>query len=154
MSIKFRPAQFGDIPAVASLLAGMSALDQALHADSARQASALKLMLPREDILMWVAEEVLAGEAQIVGFCSVHCVISTQEGGPVGVLQDLAVALDWRQAGIGRQLLEGAEAWARRRGCCYLQGVLAAHDDFAQAFCRHAQWAEVPQQSWRKSLLS
>ena len=148
MSIKFRPAQLADVPAIATLLA----IEQDFTPDPARQIAALKLMLPREDILLWVAEETLEGEAQVVGFCSVQCLISTAEGGPVGLVEDVVVAEGWRAAGIGRRLLEGAEAWARRRGCSRLQ--LLADEDNAPAldFYRRQGWQQTSLRNWRRLL--
>jgi ribosomal protein S18 acetylase RimI-like enzyme len=110
MSIKFRPAQISDIPAVAGLIASLFAIEADFAADTTRQVAALKLMLLREDILLWVAEEVLDGDSQVVGFCSVQTLISTAEGGPVGLVEDVVVADGWRGAGIGRRLLEGTPA--------------------------------------------
>ena len=152
MSIKFRPAQISDIPAIAGLIASLFAIEKDFAADTTRQVAALKLMLPREDILLWVAEEVIDGDSQVVGFCSVQTLISTAEGGPVGLVEDVVVADGWRGAGIGRRLLEGAEVWARRRGCTRLQ--LLADQSNAQAldFYRHVGWQETRMHNWRRLL--
>lgn len=152
MSIKFRPAQISDIPTIAGLIASLFAVEKDFSADTTRQVAALKLMLAREDILLWVAEEVLDGDSQLVGFCSVQTLISTAEGGPVGLVEDVVVADSWRGAGIGRRLLEGAEAWARRRGCTRLQ--LLADQGNAQAldFYRHLGWQETRMHNWRRML--
>lgn len=152
MSLKFRPAQLSDLPELAALLAQLFAIEKDFSADASRQLAALKLMLPREDILLWVAEESIADESQIVGFCSVQSLISTAEGGPAGLVEDLVVREGWRGAGIGRRLLEGAEAWARRRGMSRLQ--LLADEDNAPAldFYRHLGWARSNMRNLRKIL--
>lgn len=154
MSIRFRPAQLADLPAIANLLASLFALEQDFSADNARQIAALKLMLPREDILLWVAEESLAGESRVVAFCSVQTLISTAEGGPVGLIEDVVVAEGWREAGIGRRLLEGAEAWARRRGCSRLQLLADQGNLKALDFYRQLGWQETRLHNWRKLLQS
>lgn len=152
MSIRFRPAQIADIPAIAGLLAGLFAVEQDFTADPARQIAALKLMLPRDDILLLVAEEHLDDENRIVGFCSVQTLISTAEGGPVGLVEDVVVADGWRSTGIGRRLLEGAEAWARRRGCTRLQLLADQTNAPALAFYAHLGWQETRMHNWRKML--
>lgn len=149
MSIKFRPAQLGDIPAIAALLASLFAIEQDFSPDPARQIAALKLMLSREDILMWVAEETLEEEASVVGFCSVQTLISTAEGCVVGLIEDVVVPQAWRGAGIGRQLLEGAEAWARRRGCSRLQLLADEGNLPAQAFYERQGWQRTNLRNWR-----
>ncbi|GAB2883213.1 GNAT family N-acetyltransferase [Uliginosibacterium flavum] len=152
MSIKFRPAQLGDIPAIAALLANLFAIEQDFTPDPARQLAGLKLMLPREDILMWVAEEMLEEESKIVGFCSVQTLISTAEGSVVGLIEDVVVPVEWRGAGIGRQLLEGAEAWARRRGCSRLQLLADEGNLPALAFYERQGWQRTSLHNWRRML--
>ncbi|MBS1208200.1 MAG: GCN5-related N-acetyltransferase [Proteobacteria bacterium] len=154
MNIKFRPAQLADVPAIAALLAGLFAIEQDFTPDTARQTAALKLMLPREDILLWVAEaQGAAGDdPQVVGFCSVQTVISTAEGGPAGLVEDVVVAEGWRGAGVGRRLLEGAEAWARRRGCSRLQLLADEDNGAALDFYRKLGWTRGNMRNWRKML--
>lgn len=152
MSIKYRPAQISDIPSIAGLLGSLFAIEKDFSPETTRQLAALKLMLPREDILLWVAEEILDQASQIVGFCSVQTLISTAEGGPVGLVEDVVVAEGWRGAGVGRRLLEGAEVWARRRGCTRLQLLADQSNAPALDFYRHMGWQETRMHNWRRML--
>lgn len=151
-SIRYRPAQFTDIPAIVGLIASLFSIEQDFSSDPARQVAGLKLMLPREDILLWVAEDTCGDKPRIVGFCSVQTLVSTAEGGPVGLVEDVVVAEDARGAGIGHRLLEGAEAWAKRRGCTRLQ--LLADEDNAPALAFYAKtgWQPTRLKNWRKML--
>jgi GNAT superfamily N-acetyltransferase len=153
MSIKYRPAQLADIPAIAALLVSLFTIEQDFTPDPARQVAGLKLMLPREDILLWVAEAPVAGAApRVIGFCSVQTLISTAEGGPVGLIEDVVVAEGWRSSGIGRKLLEGAEAWARRRGCSRLQLLADQKNPPALGFYAHLGWQQTSLCNWRRLL--
>lgn len=150
MSIKYRPAQLGDLPQIAALQGQLFAIEHDFTPDSSRQLAALKLMLPREDILLWVAEAQLEDETRVVGFCSVQSLISTAEGGPAGLVEDLVVAPDWQHLGLGRRLLEGAEAWARRRGMSRLHLLADEANLAAQEFYLHMGWERGNMRNWRK----
>lgn len=152
MNIKFRPAQLADVPTISQLIASLFAIEQDFSADPVRQTAALKLMLAREDILLLVAEQVLEDCNQVLGFCSVQTLISTAEGGPVALIEDVVVAERARGQGIGRRLLEGAETWARRRGCTRLQLLADEDNPQALAFYRHLGWIRGNMRNWRKIL--
>jgi len=153
MSIKYRPAQLADIPAIAALLTSLFAIEQDFTPDPTRQLAGLKLMLPREDILLLVAETpVEGGTSRVIGFCSVQTLISTAEGGPVGLIEDVVVAEGWRSNGVGRKLLEGAEAWARRRGCSRLQLLADQDNPPALGFYAHLGWQQTSLRNWRRLL--
>jgi len=152
MSVKFRSAQIADIPVIADLLVSLFSIEQDFRPDMGRQVAALKLMLTREDILLWVAEDITDGVSKTVAFCSVQTLISTAEGGPVGLVEDVVVAEGFRGTGVGRRLLEGAELWARRRGCTRLQLLADQGNAKALAFYAHLGWQETRMHNWRKML--
>ncbi|MDQ7990870.1 MAG: GNAT family N-acetyltransferase [Candidatus Dactylopiibacterium sp.] len=135
-----RAAQAGDLTQIAALLGGLFAIERDFRPDAARQLAALRLLLAREDALLWVADAAREG-GEVVGFCSVQRLVSTAEGGAVGLVEDVVVDAAWRARGIGRALLEGAEAWARRQGMSRLQ-LLADEDNPAAArFYDRLGWA-------------
>jgi GNAT superfamily N-acetyltransferase len=73
---------------------------------------------------------VVAAEAegQVVGLASAQILISTAEGGPAGLVEDVVVAEGWRGRGIGRKLVAALEQWAATRGATRLQ-LLADRDN-------------------------
>lgn len=150
MNLKFRPAQQADLPEIAVLLGELFAIEKDFTSDPARQLAALKLMLPREDILLLVAEIQLEGEAQVAAFCSVQSLISTAEGGPVGLIEDVIVGAQWRGQKLGRRLLEAAETWARRRGMVRVQLLADESNAAALDFYRHLGWTRGNMCNWRK----
>ncbi len=76
-----------------------------------------------------MAERAAAG---VVGMVTTQLVVSTAEGGPAALVEDMVVAPDHRMRGTGRWLLRAAEAWARERGATRLQ-LLADRDNDAGA---------------------
>jgi len=62
--------------------------------------------------------------------CTVQTLISTAEGGPVGLIEDVIVHRDYRGTGIGARLLFAAADWARIKGMSRLQ-LLADYDNRA-----------------------
>ena len=55
-----------------------------------------------------------AGE--VVGMVTAQLVVSTAEGGPAALVEDMVVDAAERGRGVGRALLEAVEAWAAARG--------------------------------------
>jgi aminoglycoside 6'-N-acetyltransferase I len=61
-----------------------------------------------------------AGDGRLVGFLEVG--LRSHADGcdpsrPVGFVEGMYVAADWRGRGVGRRLLAAAEHWARGQGC-------------------------------------
>ena len=72
--------------------------------------------------------------------CTVQTLISTAEGGPVGVLEDLVVAADFRHQGIGAKLLAEAVTWAECRGLTRLQLLADKNNLAALRFYQKQGW--------------
>jgi ribosomal protein S18 acetylase RimI-like enzyme len=67
---------------------------------------------------------VAQGESEIVGFCVVR-IIDGDGGAPMGILNNIFVAAEYRRRGIGLKLLTGGMEWLRRRriaNCCLEPG--------------------------------
>ncbi len=114
---EIRVAREEDIEELAGLLGQLFAIEADFAPDVAKQTAGLRLLLARPDAFVAVAE---AG-GRAVGVCSVQTLVSTAEGGPVGLLEDLVVREDLRGRGIGTLLLQAAERWALDRGLARLQ---------------------------------
>jgi ribosomal protein S18 acetylase RimI-like enzyme len=70
-------------------------------------------------------------EGRAVGVAVCFRGLSTFRARPLLNIHDLAVIPEWRGKGIGRALLDAAEARARRSGCCRL--TLEVQDDNGRA---------------------
>ena len=53
---------------------------------------------------------------EVVAMVTAQLVVSTAEGGPAALVEDMVVEAAERGRGLGRRLLEAAEAWAAARG--------------------------------------
>ncbi len=77
----------------------------------------------------------------IVGMVTAQLVVSTAEGAPAALVEDMVVDAPWRGLGTGRALLEGIEAWARERGATRLQLLADRENAPALAFYARMGWA-------------
>ncbi len=112
-----RPGRAEDVEELAGLLGQLFAIEADFAVNREKQRAGLRLLLDRPDAFVAVAD---AGGAA-VGMCSVQTLVSTAEGGPVGLVEDLVVHRDWRGRGLGARLLQAAEEWAEARGLLRLQ---------------------------------
>jgi GNAT superfamily N-acetyltransferase len=119
MDITIRPARLEDIPHMCDLLSDLFSLESDFEPDPGKQARGLELLISDSTGNSLV---LVAGSGRkILGMCSVQTVISTAEGGPVGLVEDVVVRKDRRKNGIGTRLLSEAETWCERKGMSRIQ---------------------------------
>lgn len=107
-----RDATQDDIPAMVRLLAQLFAIEADFAIAPAVQGRGLALLLDRADAAVLVAQR----DGVVAGMCTVQLSASTARGGLSAGVEDVVVDAVHRGRGIGRKLLEAAEAWALRRG--------------------------------------
>jgi len=105
-----------DIPAMVGLLSALFTIEADFAIDPAVQQRGLALLLARGEAAVLVA---CAGET-VVGMASVQLTVSTARGGLSAGIEDVIVAAGHRGTGLGRRLIEAAEAWARGKGAVRL----------------------------------
>jgi GNAT superfamily N-acetyltransferase len=93
----------------------------------------------RRDVLIAVVDE------QIVGWAAV-CTDEPFVEGWCAVLEGLVVEDSMRNRGVGAQLLEAAEAWARERGCAHMLVRSNVVRERAHAFYRCHGYATIKAQ--------
>jgi GNAT superfamily N-acetyltransferase len=124
-----REAQPGDLEALVELLGLLFALESDFAVDAARQRRGLaKLMAKSRNRLILVAERAGA----VVGMATAQALVSTAEGGPALLLEDVVVRPEARGQGVGRALLARLEAWGQGLGATRMQ--LLADTGNAPAF--------------------
>lgn len=136
--INIRTAKPGDVPQLVELLKALFAIEADFYFDQDKQARGLQLLLKCEQACILVAEE--RDDKELRGMCSVQILISTAEGGEVGLLEDLVVAADFRNQGIGAKLLAEAVAWAERQGLKRLQLLADKNNSRALDFYEKQGW--------------
>lgn len=52
-------------------------------------------------------------DGTVVGLCAGQLTISTVDGGPAVLIQDILVHEDWRGQGVGARLMDALGSWAR-----------------------------------------
>jgi ribosomal protein S18 acetylase RimI-like enzyme len=75
-----------------------------------------------------------------VGMCTLQILISTAEGGKVGLVEDLVVLEEYRKHGIGKMLIRGIEELAESIGLSRLQLLADRNNVPALDFYKRAGW--------------
>jgi GNAT superfamily N-acetyltransferase len=81
---------------------------------------------------------VAEATGKIVGYLLGFCHETFFAGGPVGWVEEVMVAPEFRSQGVGRALMESFEAWARDRNC----KLIALATRRAAAFYRALSYEE------------
>lgn len=135
-SVRIRPADEGDIEAMAGLLGELFAIEADFRFDAERQGKGLALLLVQDTATVLVAE--LGG--RVVGMCTMQRLVSTAEGGWAGMIEDVVVARGYRRRGIGCRLLAAMEAKATDLGLMRLQLLVDRTNIPALDFYAAAGW--------------
>jgi len=148
MAYLIRHARRDDIPTLVALLQDLFSLEQDFTSDQSKQTNALMLLLSDSRCCVFVAEH----NDQIVGMCSLQVLLSTAEGGYVGLIEDVVVAGEHRGQGIGKRLLASLESWAEQRGLLRLQLLADSENHHALDFYRASEWSNTHLIALRKYL--
>ena len=126
MDLTLRHARPGDIPRMCDLLAELFSIESDFVPDREKQVHGLSALIahPPGKVLVLVA--VIDGV--VVGMATVQTLISTAEGGRVGLVEDVVVDREFRNLGIGTRLLEEIMTWSKSAGLKRLQ-LLADSDN-------------------------
>ncbi|MEI7997756.1 MAG: GNAT family N-acetyltransferase [Methylococcaceae bacterium] len=144
-----RTAKLSDIPQLVLLLKALFAIEADFIFDQDKQSCGLGLLLNNDKDCILVAE--LLCESSVLGMCTIQTLISTAEGGRVGLLEDLVVAADFRHQGIGTELLAEAVKWAERQGLKRLQLLADKNNEAALSFYEKQGWKSTQLVCLRKS---
>lgn len=108
-----------DIPGLAALLGELFAQEADFQPGRDKQTRALRLILsnPERGRIF-----VLRDGNEVAGMANALLSVSTAEGGPVVILEDVIVAGPYRDSGLGGQLVDRMLEWAGQEG--YLRVTL------------------------------
>ncbi len=119
MDFTVRQARLDDIQQMCGLLSELFSIESDFKAEREKQARGLHLLINDKSgsSLILVAEK----DSEIIGMCSVQALISTAEGGPAGLLEDLIVRKDHRGNRIGTRLLSRIFNWCLTKNISRIQ---------------------------------
>jgi GNAT superfamily N-acetyltransferase len=125
-----------DLEGLTALLKTLFSIEGDFVFDETRQRRGLQMMLdnPRGCIL--------AAEADgcVIGMCSGQLTVSTAEGGPAVLIEDVVVHEDWQGRGVGRRLMEGIGDWASKNKASRLQLLADRNNAPALVFYKNLGW--------------
>lgn len=149
MAVTIREARTPDIPEMCALLSELFSIEADFSPDRGKQFQGLELLLRGTSGL----SVVLVAEVSdsIVGMCSLQIVISTAEGGPVGLMEDLVVRKDHRGRGIGTKLLSEITGWCHTRDISRIQLLRDTDNLAAREFYSLNGWTETKLVCMRKA---
>jgi ribosomal protein S18 acetylase RimI-like enzyme len=139
MNITIRPACSEDIPPLCALLSDLFTRETDFEPDQRKQTRGLKLLVHDQSGRSIVL--VAVSHNEIIGMCTVQTVVSTAEGGPVGLVEDVIVRADCRGRGIGVRLLTEAIVWSKTRKLSRLQLLADRENGPALAFYSTCRWS-------------
>lgn len=147
-AVVIRPAGLADVSAMCGLLAELFSLERDFSPAVERQERGLKLLLREHQALVLVAE---AG-GQVVGMVTLQTLISTAQGGRVGLVEDLVIAAGWRAAGLGSRLLAAILEQAAHQGLTRVQLLVDEDNQAAKGFYRSQGLKRTHLRTWRQML--
>jgi GNAT superfamily N-acetyltransferase len=134
--ITIRTAVPADIDNLTALLRVIFAIEKDFTFDEETRRRGLQMMLCHDRGCILVAES----EGRIIGMCSGQLTISTAEGGPALLIEDVAIQRDWQGKGVDRRLMAEIGEWARLHNVSRLQLLADRHNANALTFYRKLGW--------------
>lgn len=113
-------ACLNDLPELIKLLNDLFTQDIEFLPDLKKQKSGLEAIINNPEIGEIL---VLKGDGKILGMVSLLYSISTALGGKVAILEDMIIHKDFRQQGLGKELLSKAIRFSKERNCLRLTPV-------------------------------
>jgi len=121
------------------LLRQLFAIEEDFSFDADRQLKGLELLLDSANGVIIVAVEKQA----VVGMGSGQLVISTAEGGPSLLVEDVVVQPSRQGRGIGTRLLQTLGEWGAKRGAGRMQLLADRHNAVALDFYHRRSWQQT-----------
>ncbi len=142
-----RSATPADLEQLVRLLGVLFSIEADFQPEPERQRRGLELMLVApERRCVLVAEEAGA----VVGMVTAQLLVSTAEGAPSALVEDMVVDEAARGRGVGRRLIQALEAWARARGATRLQLLADRDNHSALRFYERMGWRATQLVCWRR----
>lgn len=135
-TVHIRNANSADLVPMTGLLNSLFSIEKDFSADGSRQMQGLKMLLGNPRACILVAEE----QGEVVGMCTGQIVISTAEGGPSILVEDVVVSSDRQGKGIGTRLMEAVLQFAGENRATRLQLLADCDNTPALKFYNKIGW--------------
>lgn len=137
-AIRIRTAVQADIHRLADLLGELFSLETDFTPDRQLQRRGLELLAGRQPdaSLVLVAER----SGVIIGMATVQTLVSTAEGGRVGLVEDVIVDRGHRGRGVGTLLIDAAVSWSKQQRLKRLQLLADRGNARALQFYSRRRW--------------
>jgi len=135
-NIVIRRAKATDLNSLTALLRLLFSIEENFIYEETVQRRGLLLMLENKNGVVLVAESF----SKVIGMCTAQLVISTAEGGPAILVEDVVVLPGWRAKGVGGQLLNSIEHWAKKKNASRLQLLADCNNRPALSFYSKQQY--------------
>ncbi|NOR23491.1 MAG: GNAT family N-acetyltransferase [Desulforhopalus sp.] len=112
-----RPAKREDLEPMLLLLQQLFGIEADFCFDAERQRKGLELLLDSPSSAIMVAKK----QDSVIAMGTAQLVISTAEGRPSLLIEDVVVKPSWQKQGIGSQLLQTLADWGADKGAKRMQ---------------------------------
>jgi len=134
-----RIATTEDLISLSDLLRELFMIESDFTPNIRKQRQGLASLMNDQNATMLVA--VIRND--IVGMCTLQPLISTAEGGTVGMVEDLIVGEKWRGQGVGGLLLDAIEKIAMEQNMSRLQLLTDKNNRQANEFYNKRDWSQT-----------
>lgn len=138
MNCVIRAAQEADVPRLAELLTDLFTIEVDFVPDEEKQKRGLSMLV--NDQSGTAAVFVAESDGYVIGMASVQTLVSTAEGGRVGLVEDVIVDARYRGNGVGMLLLDHLIDWSRSQQFTRLQLLVDKNNQPAVEFYLQQGW--------------
>ncbi|MGE9297158.1 MAG: N-acetyltransferase family protein [Puniceicoccales bacterium] len=143
--VNIRAATLADLPLMVELLRQLTKVERAFRFNAEFQRAGLEHLIESNTALVLAAE--MGG--LVVGMATIQEVISTVEGGPIGIVEDVIVHRSFRKKGVGTALLDHLKAIAIARDYGRLQLLADENNTPGESFYAAQGWEPTSLKQWR-----
>lgn len=134
-----RPAKRQDLDDMLLLLRQLFSIEEDFNFDSTQQRKGLELLLDSTSAIIIVAEE----QHSVIAMGTAQLVISTAEGRPSLLVEDVVVQPSWQNQGIGSKVLQTLGDWGTDKGTERMQLLADQTNSPALDFYYRKGWQQT-----------
>ena len=134
-----QPAERQDLDDMMLLLQQLFGIEEDFSFDALKQKKGLELLFLSPTAVIMVAKE----DEAVIAMGTAQVVVSTAEGAPSLLVEDVVVKPSHQNRGIGRRLLQALGDWGATKGAERMQLLADRTNSPALEFYAHEGWQET-----------